>query len=48
MFGNRKLMEDFKIDISDYEDRLKSLEEQGKTAMILAVKPSAISHQFLV
>jgi len=45
LFGNRKLMEDFKIDISAYEDRLKSLEEQGKTAMMLAVKPSAISHQ---
>lgn len=37
LFGNRKLMEDFKIDISAYEDRLKSLEEQGKTAMMLAV-----------
>ena len=45
LFGNRKLMEDFKIDISAYEDRLKSLEEQGKTAMILAVKESEVRSQ---
>ena len=45
LFGNRKLMEDFKIDISAYEDMLKSLEEQGKTAMILAVKKSGVRSQ---
>ena len=37
LFGNRKLMKDFGIDISAIEEELKSLEEQGKTAMILAI-----------
>jgi len=37
-FGNEKLMEKYKINISSIRDRLCALEEQGKTAMILASK----------
>ncbi len=35
-FGNRKLMEAFGIDVTSIESRLQTLEEQGKTAMILS------------
>ena len=45
LFGNRKLMKDFNIDTDQLEDNLKSLEEQGKTAMILAVKESEVRSQ---
>ncbi|NOS67434.1 MAG: copper-translocating P-type ATPase [Candidatus Peribacteraceae bacterium] len=34
--GNRKLMEREKIDVSAIEQKLRELEEQGKTAMILS------------
>ncbi len=36
LFGNRKLMEANGISIGTLEDNLKTLEEEGKTAMILA------------
>ncbi|MBI5893079.1 MAG: heavy metal translocating P-type ATPase [Deltaproteobacteria bacterium] len=42
LFGNRKLMKDFDIDISGIEEDLRVLEEQGKTAMILAIQPSVV------
>ncbi len=35
-FGNRKLMEKFRIDTKAIESQLQTLEEQGKTAMILS------------
>src|SRR3989338_7947161 len=34
--GNRKLMEKFQIAVAEIEERLAALEEQGKTAMMLA------------
>ena len=34
--GNRKLMEKFQIAVAEIEERLAALEEQGKTAMIVA------------
>ena len=37
LLGNRKLMEENKIEIKDVEDKIKELEEQGKTVMILSV-----------
>ncbi|MBI5643091.1 MAG: heavy metal translocating P-type ATPase [Deltaproteobacteria bacterium] len=36
LFGNRRLMDTSGIPIAEFEERLKSLEEQGKTAMLLA------------
>ena len=36
LFGNRRLMETNGIDIAGVEDAMKKLEEQGKTAMLLA------------
>lgn len=44
LLGNRKLMQKEKIPIEQLEDGLQKLEEQGKTAMILAVngKPAGI------
>ena len=36
LFGNRRLMEANGIDIAGFEDTMKKLEEQGKTAMLLA------------
>ena len=35
--GNRALMRDLGLDVSQYEDRIKKLESEGKTVMILAV-----------
>lgn len=35
--GNRKLMSENKIRITDYEEKIVALENQGKTVMILAV-----------
>ncbi|HBG46523.1 MAG TPA: heavy metal translocating P-type ATPase [Deltaproteobacteria bacterium] len=35
-FGNRRLMEANGVDIAGVEDSMKALEEQGKTAMLLA------------
>jgi Cu+-exporting ATPase len=37
LLGNRKLMKKNKIDMKFFEERMKSLEEDGKTAMLLAV-----------
>ncbi|MFH1737043.1 MAG: copper-translocating P-type ATPase, partial [Actinomycetota bacterium] len=37
LFGNRKLMAGEKIDVKGFEEDIASLENQGKTAMILAV-----------
>jgi Cu+-exporting ATPase len=44
LLGNRKLMQDEKISAGQLETDLQKLEEQGKTAMILAVngKPAGI------
>ncbi|MBI4144662.1 copper-translocating P-type ATPase [Candidatus Woesearchaeota archaeon] len=36
--GNRKLMNDESIDVGDWESRIRPLEEDGKTVMILASK----------
>ncbi len=36
LLGNRKLMESYGIPVGSLEDKLKNLEEQGKTAMLLA------------
>src|SRR3972149_6096636 len=36
LFGNRRLMEANSIHIAEFEEKLKGLEEQGKTAMLLA------------
>lgn len=35
--GNRKLMQDKGVDISNVEDRISKLEQEGKTAMLVAV-----------
>jgi len=37
LFGNRKLMKTNAIDMEHVEDKLAELEQQGKTAMVLAV-----------
>jgi Cu+-exporting ATPase len=37
LLGNRKLMQEEKVDFAPLEEDLKRLEEQGKTAVILAV-----------
>lgn len=36
LLGNRKLMEKHGIGVGSFEDKLKNLEEQGKTAMLIA------------
>ena len=36
LVGNRRLMKENNIEISSHEDSMKSLEEEGKTAMIMA------------
>jgi len=36
LFGNRRLMEANSIHIAEFEGKMKGLEEQGKTAMLLA------------
>jgi len=38
LLGNRKLMTEMAVDLSKVEERLKELEEDGKTVMFLAVK----------
>jgi Cu+-exporting ATPase len=43
LFGNRKLMQQEKISTGDLEADLQKLEQQGKTAMILAVDGKAAS-----
>ena len=42
LLGNRKLMEQFSVPVREIEERLSALEEQGKTAMILARNGSVI------
>lgn len=42
LLGNRKLMEDDKIDITLFTDRLNALAGEGKTPVILAVNKSAV------
>lgn len=42
LLGNRKLMKDNSVDLSKLEERLKELEEDGKTAIILAVAGKAV------
>jgi Cu+-exporting ATPase len=37
LLGNRKLMEQNSLDLREYEDKIRTLENDGKTAMILAV-----------
>ncbi len=37
LFGNRKLMRDNKLDVAGFEERIASLEKQGKTVMVIAV-----------
>jgi Cu+-exporting ATPase len=45
LLGNRKLMKDNGVSISGLEDRITSLEEEGKTVMILAVGGSGVRSQ---
>ncbi|MFZ2937693.1 MAG: heavy metal translocating P-type ATPase [Candidatus Omnitrophota bacterium] len=42
LLGNRKLFEDRDIDIAFIEDKLKALESEGKTVMIIAYKDEVI------
>ncbi len=42
LLGNRKLMEENKVEIAGIEAEIKILEEQGKTVMILALNGEAI------
>src|SRR5699024_4839434 len=37
LVGTRKLMRDYKIDIAGAEDQLVSFEQEGKTAMLIAI-----------
>ncbi len=41
LLGNRRLMETNKIELNGLEEKLQKLEEEGKTAMILAVNRKA-------
>lgn len=41
--GNRRLMNERGIDITDFENSILSLEEEGKTVMIVASGDKAIS-----
>jgi Cu+-exporting ATPase len=43
LFGNRRLMENHWIDIDNLENKLKKLEIEGKTAMILALEGDTIA-----
>lgn len=42
LLGNRKLMQDNKIDFKDTENRIVQLEEEGKTVMLVAVDKKLI------
>ena len=42
VFGNRKLMNDNKIAIDEYEEKITALENEGKTVMLLAVNGKLI------
>jgi len=42
LLGNRKLMQQEQVSIENLEDGLQKLEEQGKTAMILAINGKAV------
>ncbi|MFZ7138387.1 MAG: heavy metal translocating P-type ATPase [archaeon] len=41
LLGTRKLMEQNKVDIKELEEKMQSLEENGKTAMLVAVDKKA-------
>lgn len=42
LFGNRLLMEKYKIDLTAYQQKIEKLENDGKTVMILAVDRKAV------
>ncbi len=42
LLGNRKLMENKSIDIENLEEKMKALEEDGKTAMLMAIDGKAV------
>ncbi len=42
LIGNRKLMRSNKIEINDIEDRIKTLEEKGKTTVIVAYNKKVV------
>jgi len=42
LFGNRRLMEEYGIEITQIEDGIKNLEQQGKTTMVLVTNNRAI------
>jgi Cu+-exporting ATPase len=42
LLGNRKLMEGNKIKISNFEDKIKKLEEEGKTVMLVALNKKPV------
>ncbi len=42
LLGNRKLMEKNKIDLEQLDEKLKALEEDGKTAMLVALDKKAV------
>lgn len=42
LFGNRKLMQDSKINFSYLEEKISRLEDEGKTVMILAVNKELV------
>ena len=42
LLGNRKLMKDNKINVNKFENKIKELEEQGKTVVILSVNKKVI------
>lgn len=41
LFGNRKLMEKNNVDIQSLEEKMKALEEDGKTTMLMAIDGKA-------
>ncbi len=42
LLGNRKLMQDNKINIKEIEDKIQKLEEEGKTAMLISLNKELI------
>jgi len=42
IFGNRKLMKKYRINIDEVENKINSMESQGKTVMILALNKNII------
>jgi len=41
-FGNRSLMKNYKIDTDDFEDKMRKLEDEGKTVMILSINKKIV------